>query len=133
MGKEHVTILRFALDRLFESSVYLDAAGLKHMIQSLGVLAIESMSRVEFASPRESPVTVGYGNSSVRAKRKDQESRGGYVSAAFLQFLELQVARQIVAIVCKEVTHQNNRGSHGAVMAKKVMAYSIKFLLPGKS
>ena len=83
MGKEHVTILRFALDRLFESSVYLDAAGLKHMIQSLGVLAIESMSRVEFASPRESPVTVGYGNSSVRAKRKDQESRGGYVSAAF--------------------------------------------------
>ena len=82
MGKEHVTILRFALDRLFESSVYLDAGFEAHdpIVRRLGH---RIHVRVEFASPRESPVTVGYGNSSVRAKRKDQESRGGYVSAAF--------------------------------------------------
>ena len=80
IGKDHVTILRFALDRLFESSIYLDEDGLKHMIQSLGVLAIESMSRVEFASPRESPLTIPNFNHS---SGKKGENRGGYVSAAF--------------------------------------------------
>ena len=74
---ESVSVLSFALDGLFESSKYLDDKGLHRMIEALGVLAIDSMSRAEFASPRASPVPAR-GNSS-----HDGNQSRGYVSAAF--------------------------------------------------
>jgi hypothetical protein len=79
-SEESMSILSFALDRLFESSKYLDDKGLHCMIEALGVLAIDSMSRAEFASPRASPVPSR--SVSSEGGEKGARHHRGYVSAA---------------------------------------------------